>query len=261
VVNYIYTLKNSKGYFMSKKNIVSIVILALLSVCLIVLVILNVSKLLNNRPHNDSVVDPMLDKVVIKYTEDAGIEYQSKLYFVGDSTTYHFHKGGIALDHIFVPESLTLMLSSDITTITVGSSGLTIAESIKDSEAEYVILTIGVNGADGFTEKQYKTYYNKLLDAINEASPNTKIIIQSVFPVTKWYSDQNKGITNKGIDRLNVWLKEIALERDLPYLDTQSVLKNTSGALKDEYENGDGVHMTKEAYTVILEYIRTHAID
>lgn len=240
---------------MSKKNSYAIATLIVLSICLIALIVLNIYNLSNNSTNNNET-----DEAIISYTNDAGLEYQSKLYFVGDSTTYHFHKGGIELSHIFVPESLTLMLDSEINSVTVGKSGLTIAQSIKKAKAEYVIITVGVNGADRFTEKQYKTYYKKLLDAINEASPNTKIIIQSVFPVAKWYSDQNKGITNKGIDRINGWLKEIALERSLPYLDTQSVLKNSDGALKDEYENGDGVHMTEEAYQVILEYIRTHAV-
>ena len=240
---------------MLKKNSYAIALLIVLSICLIALIILNISNLSNSSTNNNEA-----DKAILSSTNDAGLEYQSKLYFVGDSTTHHFHKGGIDPSHIFVPESLTLMLDSEINSITVGKSDLTIAQAIKKAKAEYVIITIGVNGADHFTEKQYKTYYKKLLDAINEASPSTKIIIQSVFPVTKWYSDQNKGITNKGIDRINGWLKEIALERSLPYLDTQSVLKNSYGALKDEYENGDGVHMNEGAYQIILEYIRTHAV-
>lgn len=204
---------------------------------------------------------PAVNDVILTMTQDAGQEYIDKLYFVGDSTTYHFHKGGIDKNHIFVPDSLTLMLTSDIDTVIVGNKGLTISEAIKDADSKIVIITIGVNGADHFTEVKYKTYYKKLIDSIQEASPNTSIILQSVFPVTKSYSDLNKGITNKGIDQLNVWAKELAFEEEVRYLDTQSILKDENGAQMEKYSELDGVHLNSEAYYAIIEYIRTHAID
>ena len=46
---------------------------------------------------------------------------------------------------------------------------------------------------------------------------------------------------------------------------TQSVLKDSNNALKPEYssdatyQNDDGIHLTATAYSVILQYIRTHA--
>ena len=200
-------------------------------------------------------------EVILSETEDAGMEYINKIYFVGDSTTYHFHKGGIEKSHIFIPESLTLTLSSNITTIVVGNKGLTIAKAIEDANCEIVIITMGVNGADNFSEIKYKTYYKKLIDAIQESSPNTRIILQSVFPVTKSYSDDNNGITNIGIDRLNEWTKQLAYDEGLRYLDTQSILKDENGAQFDYYNVQDGVHMNKKAYEDIIYYIRTHAIE
>ena len=200
-----------------------------------------------------------VDSFILAETEDAGQNYVNKLYFVGDSTTYHFFKGGIDRSHLLVPESLTLMLSSDILSITVGNTGLTIPKALKNAGAEYVIITIGVNGADSFRENQFKTYYLKLINAIKTESPNTKIILQSVFPVTKEYSDRNIGITNAGIDRINEWVKDIAEESGVKYLDTQSILKDENGAQKVEYNEDDGVHMNAQAYRLILNYIRTHA--
>ncbi len=207
------------------------------------------------------VDNPNVDDVILPLTEDKGWEYIDKIYFVGDSTTYHFHKGGVEKSHIFVPQSLTLMLTSDINNIIVGNKGLTIPEAIKDADCEIVIITIGVNGADNFTETKYKTYYKKLIDAIQEESPDTKIILQSVFPVTKDYSDAGHGITNVGIDRLNIWAKEIAFEEGLRYLDTQSILKDENGAQIEHYGENDGVHMNADAYNAIIEYIKTHAVE
>lgn len=219
--------------------------------------------MLDNDPDDSdvSVDQPSANDVILGLTEDAGDEYMDKIYFVGDSTTYHFHKGGIDKSHLFVPESLTLLLSSSTASEIVGSNGLTIPEALKEVNAEIVIITIGVNGADSFTEVRYKTYYKKLIDAIQEASPNTTIILQSVFPVTKAYSDLNKGITNEGINRLNEWAKEIAFDEGIRYLDTQSILKDENGAQFEEYNEEDGVHMNAAAYREIIKYIRTHAVQ
>lgn len=247
------------------------VLIPILSVLLIILFTLAGMLIYNNIPEEMSTTtttdkDKPVDNssvtdVILPLTEDAGWDYIDKIYFVGDSTTWHFHKGGIDKSHIFVPESLTLMLTSNINNIIVGNKGLTISEAIADVNCEIVMITIGVNGADNFTETKYKTYYKKLIDAIQEASPNTKIILQSVFPVTKSYSDGDKGITNVSIDRLNEWAKEIAFDEGIKYLDTQSILKNENGSQLEHYGEQDGVHMNADAYSAIIEYIKTHAIE
>ena len=250
---------------MNLNKILAIVSLVLALVCLgglgaLALITNNITNPTTTAPPDKPVNTPNVDDVILPLGEDAGQEYLDKLYFVGDSTTYHFFKGGIDRSHILVPESLTLKLSSDILTLTVGNTGLTIPEAIKEAGAEIVIITIGVNGADGFTEAKYKSYYKKLLTAIMEQSPDTDIILQSVFPVTKEYSDRDIGITNAGIDQLNEWVKEIAFDLGLRYLDTQSILKNDVGAQIESYNEEDGVHMNATAYAKILEYIRTHPL-
>lgn len=250
---------------MNLNKILAIVSLVLALVCLgglgaLALITNNITNPTTTTPPDKPVNTPNVDDVILPLGEDAGQEYLDKLYFVGDSTTYHFFKGGIDRSHILVPESLTLKLSSNILKLTVGDTGLTIPEAIKEVGAEIVIITIGVNGADGFTEAKYKSYYKKLLTAIMEQSPDTDIILQSVFPVTKEYSDRDIGITNAGIDQLNEWVKEIAFDLGLRYLDTQSILKNDVGAQIESYNEEDGVHMNATAYAKILEYIRTHPL-
>lgn len=251
---------------MNLNRILAIIALALAVLCLcgvgaLAVITKNASGITTTTPPDKPVNTPNVDDVILPLGEDAGQEYVDKLYFVGDSTTYHFFKGGIDRSHLLVPESLTLKLSSDILTLTVGNTGLTIPEAIKEANAEIVIITVGVNGADSFTEAKYKSYYKKLLNAIMELSPDTDIILQSVFPVTKDYSDLDIGITNEGIDQLNEWVKEIAFDLGLRYLDTQSILKNADGAQIDSYNEEDGVHMNATAYTKILEYIRTHPLE
>lgn len=199
--------------------------------------------------------------ITLPASSDAGQAYIDKIYFVGESTTSHFFKGGIDRSHILVPSSATLTLGSDILQILVGNENLNIPDAIRSSNAEILIITIGVNNAMNFSKNQYKSFYSKLIEAIMYNSPDTKIILQSSFPVTKEFSSKSNAISNEAIDRNNEWTKELAKEYSLKYLDTQSILKDDSGALKKEYENGDGVHLNEKAYSLIIQYIRTHAIE
>ena len=241
---------------MLKNNRLATLILVVLVIVLLVLVVLNIMKAMGQGEKTDVNA---FDSVILAKTEDAGEDYVKDLYFIGDSTSYHFKKAGVKESHLLVPDSFTLMLDSSICDIIIASTGLPIPESVKEFNAKTVIITLGVNGADRFTEIKFKTYYKKLIDGIQQASPSTQIIIQSAFPVAKWFSDNDNGISNAGIDRLNGWAKEIAFELNLPYLDTQSILKDSNGSMINAYDEGDGVHMNKEAYKLILEYIRTHA--
>ena len=202
-----------------------------------------------------------LENVTLPQSADAGEAYLEKIFFVGDSTTLHFNKADIDPSHILVPNSLTLMLSSDILTVLVTDAQVSIPAALKNANAEIVIITVGVNGADGFSELSYKTYYKKLINAIRQESPDTKIILQSVFPVEYSFSEKDNGISNESINKLNEWAKQIAVDCSARYLDTQSILKGEDGAMLPKYSEGDGVHMNAAAYEKIVEYIRTHAID
>ena len=275
MVNYIHIReKFAERCFMDKNTLIikilKLIVIALVIICSVGLLILGLLSIPDKNtedpngpayPTGSDQTEIDLNNVILPQSADAGDEYINKIYFVGDSTTLHFYKGGIDRSHIFVPNGGTLMLSSDILDIKVTDKNLSIPQAVKNANAEILIITLGVNGADSFSELSYKTYYKKLINAIKEASPNTKIILQSVFPITKDFSEKDKGISNAGIDRLNEWAKEIAVDCSLRYLDTQSILKNSDGAQIIEFSEGDGVHMNASAYTRIIEYIKTHAIN
>ena len=63
---------------------------------------------------------------------------------------------------------------------------------------------------------------------------------------------------NEYISLINSWTLELAQEESLSYLNTAEILKDTDGWLKNDFQNGDGHHLTTEAYVEILKYIRTH---
>ena len=63
---------------------------------------------------------------------------------------------------------------------------------------------------------------------------------------------------NAILDEINAWALELCEEEGVSYLAVNEILKDENGRLKLEYQNGDGHHLTREAYLEILKYLRTH---
>ena len=130
------------------------------------------------------------------------------------------------------------------------------AEEMKPSR---IIITVGINnGVPYCSEESFKAYYKKLVKTIQSASPDTDVILQSVFPTSKKYQKDNSAITVEKIDLANRWISEIAAECRVGYLHTCSVLKDSDGYLLSKYDSGDGLRLNAEGYRAVLQYIRTH---
>lgn len=106
-------------------------------------------------------------------------------------------------------------------------------------------------------EEQFITEYTKVVQAIQAASPTTKIILQSIFPVGKDY-DKLTSINNEKITLANTWVLKVAEACGIKYLNTASVLHDEEGWLYPSFHSGDGMHFNADGYKVVLDYILTH---
>ncbi|MBR1659074.1 MAG: hypothetical protein IJ705_01990 [Oscillospiraceae bacterium] len=201
-------------------------------------------------------------------TPDAGHAYLDKITFLGDSTTYgigyYYNQGYTDLcppEQVWTPASGTLTLSYyNIATIVYPETEeeLTIAEAVERSKPEYLMLTLGVNGVSFMDEEWFLRDYGALIDLIREASPDTKVILNSIYPVAasyKWLND----INNDKIRAANVWIEQLAESKGVRFLNSYECLVGPDGNLPEEDQNGDGIHLNGEAFTKVMEYIRTHA--
>ena len=215
------------------------------------------------------------DRTLLLETADAGTGYINSFIFIGESTTYHLKSrgvlsGGENTKQVWSTKSgtMTLDLTADKIKIVYPETGeeLTFYEAASRKRPDYVIMTFGLNGAVQNIkrgEEYFKNCYKKLIRAIRTASPDTKIILQSAFPVAEnmdmsAYS-VNLRTLNEYIDTINDWTYRVAEEENCKYLDTNKILKDKNNNLKKEFQSGDGYHLNTAAYLQILNYIRTHA--
>ena len=225
-----------------------------------------------DAPEDTEVVN--LSDTLLLEGEDRGMSYIDSFIFIGESTTYHMKSrgvlsGGTNTKQIWSPKNgtMTLDLTANKIKIVYPETGeeITFFEAAKRKNPEYVVMTFGLNGAVQNIkrgEDYFKSCYKNLINAIKSASPATKIILQSAFPVAvnmdlSAYSVDLKTL-NEYIDTVNGWTYSLAKEESLRYLDTAQILKDNKNNLKYEYQSGDGYHLTEEAYRQILYYIRTH---
>ncbi|MBQ8208796.1 MAG: hypothetical protein IJZ89_08700 [Clostridia bacterium] len=200
---------------------------------------------------------------VLGESEDMGEEYINSLTFLGDSTTYGLKaykilKDGKNTDQVWTSSSATLSLSEILTKkIVYPKTGkeMLIADAAALAKPEYLVITLGVEGVTFLDEEAFKEQYTALVEAIKTSSPNTKIILQSIFPVASTLTKLNNDL----IDKANGWVREIAENTGVRYLDTQSVMKDENGALDPKYDNGgNGINLNDTGFTAVLNYIRTH---
>ena len=201
-------------------------------------------------------------------TPNYGVFYTDTIVFLGDTTVSSMADENTLLNgegtlQIWTDADGSLPLASNIdkTEIVIPSldQNAYIADAIAEIRPQYLLITVGFeNGVRYCTKAQFKDYYTKLIVTVKEASPETKIIVNSVFPVSKKYERKTSGISMEKIDTANGWIVEIAEEQGVRYLDSASALKSSKGYLKSEYDSGDGLHLNAEGYKAFLNYVRTH---
>ena len=201
--------------------------------------------------------------VLPKTQEDA----LSGVFFFGESTTAHLARAGGVLDtdenrqKVLRDESGTRCLDMRILSSPVfyGGEKTSFANAIERAQPRVLVLSFGLNGITRWSREPeaFLRNYRALIDGILLRSPNTKILLQSVYPV-----GENKSFTlapselNRNIEELNARISSITQEYEsVEYINTSVLLVDKSGALSPAYDAGDGIHLTNDAYRIILAFL------
>ena len=189
-------------------------------------------------------------------------DYFDDTVFVGDSISY-----GIAsykyltFDHVFAKIGLhqgTALSSSCV--YTSKTQSYTIFEALKMAKPGKVIVTLGINAIYNYKQDSFYDQYEELINKIKAATPDSKIIIQSIFPVAQYWANNNgKPDYNKYIAYANQKLYTLAENNDCYFLYTYEKLTDENGYLLTQY-SGDGIHLSRDGYTAVFDYILTHPI-
>ena len=225
-------------------------------------------------PETGGGEEQTLPAAVTATEEDADSDYIRGFIFFGESTTYHLKNRGVLPDgtdtkQVWGPENGTVNLDTTVTSIKIvypeTGERLTISQALSRKRPKRLLLCFGLNGAVSKHtrgKEYFQACYRLLLDAVQEASPDTDIYLQSAFPVAQNMDMSAYSVDvdtlNSYIRTINAWTNELAAEYGATYLNTAEVLQDDNGRLRMSYQSGDGHHLTAEAYQKILAYIIEH---
>ena len=192
----------------------------------------------------------------------------SRMTFFGDSTTAHLAlRGGIPQERVWSGVGSTVLFETVNRTKCVHlqkeHSDFTLSEAVALKKPEILVITIGVSGGAGTLPREtFIETYRELLLSVQKASPKTKILVQSMLPLSDRSVRHYKRLTKEAVVQANLWISELCEEMRIPYADSYSKLINpNTGYLKTEYQNDEYLHLTSAAYAVILENLRVRAAE
>ncbi len=187
----------------------------------------------------------------------------SRVVFFGDSTTAHLAvRGGIPKAQVWSGVGSTVLFETvnqiQCVHLSAENRDLTLADAVKLKKPEILVITLGVSGGAGILPKaRFMATYRNMLSSVKVACPNTKILVQSILPLSEHSVKHYKHLTKESVTEANAWIMAVCREMGVPYLDTHTKLIDPdTGYLRPEYQNDEYMHLTKAAYAVVLRSVR-----
>ena len=187
-------------------------------------------------------------------------EFGSNVAFIGDSRTQAFlmYTG---LKDVTDYTNIGLMVDTAVTKKFITNNKgekITILEDLKSKNIDTIYIMLGINELGWVYNSIFIQKYEELIDKIREIKPSCEIIVQSIIPVTKTKSDNDKIYNNNNkIREYNALIQEMANRKEIQYVDLVPCLVDANGNLP-ESASPDGIHLNKEYCLKWLECLKNN---
>ncbi len=269
--------RGGKKSGLSGKSLMLIVLSAALVVVIVILIVmLNVWK---SKPENqtsssepdkvstaEAVTEPTAEPEP-EFTDvdfgaaDYSREFFSKDLVIGDSIATGFtiydklDEANVAASNSMTPYKA----HAEAIALSDGSSGTAVSYA-EEMQPKRIFLMLGFNGLT--SPKAMQGSFSDLMTKLEEACPNAVIYCCSITPLSANSSAAaSQGFGNDNVRSFNEYLRTLSSNMGVIYLDLNSHMSDDSGCLKDEYDEGDGMHLTSATYEYILSYIERYITE
>ncbi|MBQ5319208.1 MAG: hypothetical protein J6K17_08950 [Oscillospiraceae bacterium] len=179
-------------------------------------------------------------------------EFFEDFFFVGDSLStglvgYEF----LPADSVFAQAGLT---PSSIMFTEVG--GEMVYDRAVEADPKYICIMLGTNGI-AYLEADFMYEKMKLfIDELRLNCPESEIALVSIPPVTAEHEIEYPETSIEKIKLYNSCIEKLITEKNVIWVETYSILCDSTGFLAEEYAETDGLHLKIHAYPVILSRIQ-----
>lgn len=180
-----------------------------------------------------------------KYAE-ANAAYTKPVVFIGNSITEGWPKANPAFfaDNNFVGRGISGQTSPQLL--------LRFRQDVIHLHPVAVVINVGTNDVAQNTGEYVPEFTMSCIQSMAELAEynGIKVILSSVLPggAFPW----RKEVTDvpRKIDALNVMIKAYADSKGYPYIDYNTAMRDSNGAMKEEL-SGDGIHPNAEGYQIM----------
>lgn len=199
-------------------------------------------------------------------SKDAGQEYIDSLTFLCDSTLiglrdYGLLSGGTETKQVWGSAAGNIPVS-ELGTCTIvypnDGSQISPANAAMITKPSILVISLGLDGLTDADEDIFINSYCGLIQQIQAASPNTKIICCSLTYVTDSYSGA-AGLNSTVISEANRWLEEVCIRSGVYYCNIADAVC-TGNILLNSYASSNGKALNSAGMEKVLEYLRTHSL-
>ena len=207
-------------------------------------------------------LDGWFEENQLKETANYGEDYFNSIVMVGDSNTMNFYLNGYlkGINAWAIP----CLHASTMHHWDINLYGLGIQMKLLDAVEKYkpkkMILNFGTFSTTWIGREEFIEKANEIIVKIKEISPETKLALISIYPITKDGTNINK-FSQDTINKYNYMILEMANKHNIKFLDIQEALKDSTGYANPAYFVNDGFHLTYLGHSIVKEYIKTHALD
>lgn len=135
-----------------------------------------------------------------------------------------------------------------------GNMGTVIEALAQGRSFKRVFINFGTNEMGWPYYDSFIQLYGQLVENVRKYSPEAKIYVESILPVTASRELQGDSINNSNVKALNEYIQQFANSSGCIYLACDSAVMDESGKLPEEAST-DGVHLTIEYCKYWLNYI------
>ncbi len=188
--------------------------------------------------------------------------YLNQIAFLGDSLTYGLGQYGfIPEEQVFAEVGLSHTTALTKQFLYVGYPyPVNMVDAMKKIRPTTIVFMMGINGIAWVDEAEFFRTYELLVTRIHKASPKSVIILESILPVSDGQvASQGYRFNHSTIVNYNKRIEALATKHGFYYLDTAEVFRMSDNSANLYYYAGDGMHLNKNGYNLMLEYIRRHA--
>lgn len=121
-------------------------------------------------------------------------------------------------------------------------------------QPENIFIWMGMNDLYVIDEETRNENIQSMANAILEVSPNSKIYLVSITPISNTHKWAINSAGQQKITTYNAAAKEYCSLSNITYIDVYDPLC-INGELGAEYDGGDGLHLSEKAYHVVLTTI------